>query len=160
MIHTRLKKVFNQCVAIWFNDVSIEDFAIRAEKTCAEWLGIEVIEIGADYIKATMPVDHRTRQPMGIANGGANVVLAESICSAAANYCVDPEQARCVGLEINANHIRPAFEGSKVVATCKPLHIGQKTQVWEARLEVNSKLSCICRMTLAVIDKHSIESRS
>jgi 1,4-dihydroxy-2-naphthoyl-CoA hydrolase len=160
MIHTRLKKVFNQCVAIWFKEVTLEDFKQRGVKTCAEWLGIEVIEIGADYVRASMPVDHRTRQPMGIANGGANVVLAESICSAAANYCVDQNHFRCVGLEINANHIRPAFEGSMIIASCKPLHIGQKTHVWESRLEVNGRLSCICRMTLAVIDKSSIDART
>lgn len=147
-------------MAIWFKEVNIEDFKRRGADTCAEWLGIEVVEIGPDYIKASMPVDHRTRQPMGIVNGGANVVLAESICSAAANYCVDPEVSRCVGLEINANHIRPAFEGSVVFATCKPLHMGQKTQVWEARLEVNGRLSCICRMTLAVIDKASLDART
>jgi 1,4-dihydroxy-2-naphthoyl-CoA hydrolase len=149
--------VFNQRVAIWFKKPTIEVLEKRAIGTCAEWLGIKFIEVGDDFLKATLQVDNRTKQPLGIVNGGANVTLAESVCSAAANFCVNPEEFRCVGLEINANHIRPAFEGSLITATCKPVHLGKKTQVWESRLEVHNKLSCLCRMTIAVIDKRSFE---
>lgn len=150
--------MLNQRVAIWFKSVTIQDFQKRAENTAAEWVGIRFVEVGDDYVKAEIPVDHRTKQPLGILNGGCSVLLAESVCSAAANYCVNPDEFRCVGLEINANHLRPAFEGSTVTALCRPIHIGKKTQVWETHLSVQSKMTCICRMTLAVVDKKSFES--
>ncbi len=148
--------MFNQCVAIWFKEVGVADFQNRGQGTLADWIGISVTEVGDDYVKSTMAVDHRTKQPMGILNGGASVALAESICSAAGNFCVDPDLFRCVGLEINANHLRPAKEGQSVIATCRPLHLGRKTQVWETRIESAGKLTCICRMTLAVIDKKEL----
>lgn len=149
--------MFNQGVAIWFKRPTNEDLTKRAHGTMCEWLGIEFVEVGDDFIMAKMPVDHRTKQPLGIVNGGANVALAESVCSAAANYCVNPEEFKCVGLEINANHLRPALEGSVIVTTCRPIHIGKKTQVWESKLTVNDRLTCICRMTLAVVEKKTFD---
>jgi uncharacterized protein (TIGR00369 family) len=143
--------VFNQCVAIWFKDVSLEDFTKRAEKTAFEWLGMKFIEIGDDYIKGSLSVDHRTIQPMHILNGGISVMLAESLCSAAANFCVDQSLYAVLGLEINANHLRVAAEGKTVIGTARPIHIGRSTQVWETRLEFDGKLSCVSRMTLAVV---------
>ena len=98
-----------------------------------------------------MPVDNRTKQPLGLLNGGASCALAETVASTAANYCVDQTKAYCVGLEINANHIKSAT-GGLVTATAKPLHMGRRSQVWEISI-VNEKnqLVCISRMTLAVL---------
>ena len=120
---------------------------------------MKFLEVGPDFVRASVPVDNRTLQPRGIINGGINVTLAESMCSAAASYCVDPEQFACVGLEINANHVRVAAKGKTVEGIARPLHIGRSTQIWEARLEVEGKLSCICRMTLAVIPLADLQAR-
>jgi 1,4-dihydroxy-2-naphthoyl-CoA hydrolase len=156
-IHTLSKTVFNQCVAIWFKKGSLEDFTKRSEKTAFEWLGMKFTEIGEDYLKGTLTVDHRTIQPMRILNGGLSVMLAESLCSAAANFCVDQSQYAALGLEINANHLRVAPEGKTVVGTARPIHIGRSTQVWETRLEVDGELICISRMTLAVVTLEKLQ---
>jgi 1,4-dihydroxy-2-naphthoyl-CoA hydrolase len=116
-------------------------------------LGIEYMEVGTDYIKARMPVDHRTHQPLGMLHGGASTALAETLGSVAANLSVDEKKYYCVGLEINANHIRSIKEGW-VFGTAKPLHIGRSTQVWEILINnENEQLVCISRLTLAVIKK-------
>lgn len=121
--------------------------------TMLEHLGIEFVEIGADYIKAKMPVDHRTIQPFGLLHGGASAALAETLGSVAANLCVDREKKMCVGLEINANHVRPVSSGF-VYGVARPVHIGDATQVWEIHIEnEQKKLVCISRLTLAVLDK-------
>lgn len=119
----------------------------------AERIGIEFTAIGNDYLEAKMPVDARTHQPFGMLHGGASVALAETMGSVAATCCVDVTKQFCVGLEINANHIRSVREGY-VKGITKALHIGKKTQVWETRI-VNDKeeLICISRITLAVLDK-------
>jgi 1,4-dihydroxy-2-naphthoyl-CoA hydrolase len=96
--------------------------------TMIEHLGIEFLEVGDDYIKARMPVDHRTIQPFGLLHGGASVALAETLGSVAANLCVDREKKMCVGLEINANHIRPVTNGF-VYGVTRPIHIGASTQL-------------------------------
>ena len=107
--------------------------------------------MGDDYVKATLPVDQRTQQPLGLLNGGVSVALAETVASSAANYCVDQSVCYCVGLDINANHLRPAVSGL-VTATAKPIHLGNKTQVWEIKIENDAgKLVCISRMTMAVV---------
>lgn len=157
IVHTLSKSVFNQCVAIWFKEVSLEDFAKRSEKTAFEWLGMKFTEIGNDYLKGSLIVDHRTIQPMRILNGGLSVMLAESLCSAAANFCVDQSQYVALGLEINANHLRVAPEGKTVEGTARPLHIGRSTQVWETRVEVDGNLICISRMTLAVVTLEKLQ---
>ena len=121
--------------------------------TMLEHLGIEIIAVGDDYVSARMPVDHRTKQPAGLLHGGASVVLAESLGSVAANLVVDPALATCVGLEINANHIRAVRDGW-VTGTARPIHIGATTQLWaiEIRNE-RDQLVCISRLTIAVLMK-------
>lgn len=114
-------------------------------------LGIEFTELGADYLSGRMPVDSRTRQPFGILHGGASVLLAESLVSCAATFVAAPGQA-CVGMEINANHLRPVTSGW-VTGTARPISLGRRTQVWEVRIvDGNDKLACISRCTMAVID--------
>lgn len=118
-----------------------------------EHLGIEFIEITPDSLTAKMPVDHRTKQPFGLLHGGASVVLAETLGSVAGFCCIDPDRQYCVGLEINANHMR-AVRNGYVVGTARPLHVGKKTQVWEIRITNEAdKLVCVSRITLAVMDK-------
>jgi len=118
-----------------------------------EQLGIRFIEVGPDFLRATMPVDHRTQQAMGILHGGASVALAETLGSIGANMCLDLEKKVCVGQEINANHVRPASSGL-VTGTARPLHIGQRTQVWQIEIrDARERLVCISRITLAVIDR-------
>jgi 1,4-dihydroxy-2-naphthoyl-CoA hydrolase len=121
--------------------------------TLAANLGIEFVEIGSDYLTAKMPVDHRTHQPFGLLHGGASVALAETLGSVAAHCCIDTNLQYCVGLEINANHIKGAKNGF-VFGTTRPVHIGKKTQVWEIKiLNEQNELVCISRITMAVIDK-------
>jgi 1,4-dihydroxy-2-naphthoyl-CoA hydrolase len=117
----------------------------------AAHLGIELTEIGPDFLAGRMPVDHRTMQPYGILHGGASVALAETLASVAGNLVVDQTRERCVGLEINANHIRGAKDGF-VTGRTTPLHLGRTTQVWETRIEQDCRLVCVSRMTLAVLD--------
>lgn len=122
-------------------------------RTMVEHIGIEFTEVGPDYIQARMPVDHRTHQPYGLLHGGASVVLAETLGSVAAHCTVVHENKYCVGLEINANHIRAVKEGF-VTGTARPLHVGKRTQVWEIRITNNqNELVCVSRITLAVLDK-------
>lgn len=136
---------------IWKMPISLELLKTRSANTFVEFIGIAFTEIGDDYLKATLPVDHTTKQPLGLLNGGVSAALAESVASTAANYCVDQAQCYCVGLDINANHLRPATKGL-VTANAKPLHLGNKTQVWEIKIENDAqKLVCIARMTMAVV---------
>jgi 1,4-dihydroxy-2-naphthoyl-CoA hydrolase len=137
---------------IWFKKPSIEECRNRSQGCMVEYIGIEVTEVGDDYIKGTMPVDHRTHQPRKILHGGASVVLAESLASLAGNYCVDLSKYICVGLEINANHVKPVTEGV-VEGTASPVHLGKTTQVWNTEIRQNGQLVCYSRMTLAVLDK-------
>lgn len=117
-----------------------------------EPLGIVFSEIGPDYLRATMPVDARTKQPYGLLHGGASVLLAETLGSSAGNLCV-PEGRACVGIEINANHLRGVREGT-VTGTARALHVGGRTQVWEIRIEDDrGQLACVSRLTLAVIPR-------
>jgi 1,4-dihydroxy-2-naphthoyl-CoA hydrolase len=114
-------------------------------------LGIEAVAIGDDWLAIRMPVDHRTHQPAGRLHGGASVVLAESVASMAANYCIDGSKEIVVGMEINANHVRPARTGW-VTATARPEMIGRTSQVWTIRIEDDEgRLVCISRFTGAVI---------
>ncbi len=137
---------------IWFKDYTIEEINERSIYL-ANLLGITYTEIGEDYLKATMPVDENTKQPAGILHGGASVVLAESIGSIASNLVIDSEKLMGVGLEINANHLRPVSSGY-VTATCTPIHIGSKTHVWDIKLRnEEGKMTCISRLTVAIIPK-------
>jgi 1,4-dihydroxy-2-naphthoyl-CoA hydrolase len=136
---------------IWKMPINCQLLSERAKNTFAEFIGIEFTEVGDDYVKATLPVDQRTKQPLGLLNGGVSAALAETVASSAANYCVDQSVCYCVGLDINANHLRPAVSGF-VTATAKPIHLGNKTQVWEIKIENDAgKLVCISRMTMAVV---------
>lgn len=123
----------------------------RAEGTMIDHLDIEIVEIGDDFLKARMPVDHRTVQPQGRLHGGASCVLAETVGSIAANMVIHSEEFLAVGLEINANHIRPARDGY-VYGTARPDSIGRTTQVWTIRItDEQDRLVCISRLTMAVI---------
>jgi len=141
-------------MTIWFNkNVSIEDLKSLGNGTMTEHLGIELIELGKNFLKAKMPVDHRTIQPYGLLHGGASCVLAETIGSVASHLVIDPSEFYCVGIEINANHIRSAKEGF-VYGTCSPLHIGSSTHVWDIRItNEEEKLICISRLTVAIMKK-------
>ena len=138
----------------WFNkDVSVEDLKPLGKGTMTEYLGIEWVEVGNNFLKAKMPVDHRTIQPYGLLHGGASCVLAETIGSVASHLVIDPSEFYCVGIEINANHIRSAKEGF-VYGICSPLHIGSSTHVWDIRItNEEEKLICISRLTVAIMKK-------
>ncbi len=136
-----------------FPDIDLKILNDLDKGTLAENLGIEIIEVGPDHLKARMPVDSRTCQPYGILHGGASVALAETLGSIVGHILVDREKEACVGLEINANHIRSVREGF-VIGTARPLHIGGSTQVWDIRIEdERGKLVCVSRLTLAVVKK-------
>jgi uncharacterized protein (TIGR00369 family) len=136
---------------IWTRPPTLEHITATNRDTAGESLGIEFTEIGDDFIRGRMPVDRRTVQPRGILHGGASVLLAETLGSIAANYCLRGEHQTAVGLEINANHIRSVGSGW-VTGTARPIHLGGSTQVWEIRIENDEgKLTCISRITMAVI---------
>ncbi|RDV16369.1 hotdog fold thioesterase [Pontibacter diazotrophicus] len=132
---------------------TLEQVKQWCKNTMMEYLGIEITEVGDDYVCGKMPVDHRTHQPMGLLHGGASVVLAESLASMGAALQVDLTKKACVGLEINANHIRGVREGW-VYAKATAIHNGRSTQVWETKITNEAgDMVCISRMTVAVIDK-------
>lgn len=126
----------------------------RSAGSAVAHLGIVFTELGEDFLRGTMPVDERTKQPYGLLHGGSSVLLAETLGSMAANLCVeDPATQQAVGLEINANHLRAAKSGV-VTGTARALHLGRSTQVWEIRIEDESgRLVCISRLTMSVV-KH------
>jgi len=137
-------------MSIWFKEVTLEEVNALRRNTLLEHLDIRFVEIGENELRATMPVDRRTVQPMGLLHGGASAALAESLGSVAATLCVNTDKHYCVGLEINANHIRPVRQGT-VTGVARPIHIGKTTQVWEIRIyDRRDKLVCISRITLAV----------
>jgi 1,4-dihydroxy-2-naphthoyl-CoA hydrolase len=122
----------------------------NASSNIAGHLGIEVTEIGDDFITARMPVDHRTHQPYGMLHGGASCVLAETLGSVASTYCVDLTKEMAVGLEINANHIR-SIKSGYVYGTVRPIHIGRSTQVWDIKIVNEAQQTiCVSRLTVAV----------
>ena len=117
-------------------------------------LGMTISEIGQDYLRGMMPVDHRTKQPAGILHGGASVALAESLGSIAAWMCIDRTQFTCVGIEINANHVRAVRSGT-VKGTARPLHIGRRTHVWQIKIrDEMERLICISRLTVAILPRN------
>ena len=139
---------------IWFrNNVQIAHLSALGKHTMSEYIGIEFTEIGDNYLKGRMPVDHRTNQPYGLLHGGASCVLAETLGSIASALVIDQSAYLCVGIEINANHIRSAKKGF-VTGTATPLHLGKSTHVWDIRiLGEDEKLVCISRLTVAIIAK-------
>ena len=123
-----------------------------SRNTIAGHLGIEFIELGADFVSARMPVDKRTHQPFGILHGGASVVLAETLGSIASYLTLPDESQQAVGLEINANHLRPVKEGY-VYGVVRPIHLGRTTHIWDIRItNEQDKLVCISRLTVAIVN--------
>lgn len=137
-------------MSIWKHHPTLDDLRALHTDTAERVLGIEFVEVGEDFLTARMPVDRRTMQPFRILHGGASALLAESVGSCAANLCVDQHESYCVGLDINANHVRGA-RGGWVTGTARPLHIGSSTHVWEIRItDEDDRLVCISRLTMSV----------
>jgi uncharacterized protein (TIGR00369 family) len=137
-------------MAIWKKPISIEILAKSHEETAPGYLGMEFLEVGDDFIRGRVPVDHRTRQPYGLLHGGVSVVLAETLGSCGGMYAC-PEGFRVVGLDINANHLRGAKSGW-VTGVTRPVHIGRSTHVWHIEMSNDAgELTCVSRLTLAVL---------
>jgi 1,4-dihydroxy-2-naphthoyl-CoA hydrolase len=142
-------------MAMWKQSTDLATLNSWNRGTAAEALGIVYTQIGDDFLRGTLPVDARTKQPFGLLHGGASVLLAETLGSLAANLCLDPNEALAVGLDINANHLRAVREGS-VTGTARPIHLGRTTQVWEIRIEnAEGELTCISRITMAVVPRRA-----
>ena len=141
-------------MSIWFKKtLNIENLAPISKNTLGEYLGMQFSEIGEDYLKATMPVDHRTHQPYGLLHGGASAALAETLGSVSSALVIDQSKFICVGIEINANHVRGVSSGI-VTGTCTPIHIGATTHVWDIRIhDERNKLVCVSRLTVAILKK-------
>jgi 1,4-dihydroxy-2-naphthoyl-CoA hydrolase len=141
-------------MSIWFNPaVTAKDLRPLGTNTMGDHIGIEFTEIGDNYLKAKMPVDHRTQQPYGLLHGGASAALAETMGSIASALVIDQSRYNCMGLEINANHIRGVKEGY-VFGTALPLHIGRSTHVWDIKIyDQWEKLVCVSRLTVAILPK-------
>lgn len=136
---------------IWKRPLTLEALNAMGGGTLVEHLDITFTEVGPDFLRATMPVDRRTHQPFGQLHGGASVALAETLGSTAANACVDPDAHYCVGLEVNANHVR-AVRSGQVTGMVRPLHRGRSTQVWEIEIRDEvGRLVCVSRLTMAVL---------
>ena len=143
-------------MSIWFKPFNVDDLNAYQRQTLVSHLGIRYTEVGEDFLRASMPVDARTKQPAGILHGGASVALAETLGSTGANLVVDRQQQLCVGLEINANHVRAIREG-EVYGIARPLHLGGTTQVWEIRIsDDQDRLVCMSRITMAVLDRNKL----
>lgn len=144
-------------MSLWKTQPDLAKIRQANQKTLINTIGIEITEIGEDFVRGTMPVDARTHQPYGILHGGASIALAETLGSYAAMLSCDP-QFRAVGIDINANHVRAVASGI-VTGTARPLHVGRSTQVWEIRIEDETgRLVCISRLTTAVVLKQAIAS--
>ncbi len=140
-------------MTIWRTQTSLEQIREFSRETLAETIGIRITEIGPDFLRATMPVDSKVHQPMGVLHGGASVALAETVGSVAATLCVDREKYVCLGQEINANHLRPISSGI-VTATARPFHIGRRSHVWSIEIrDEEERLVCVSRLTMAVVDR-------
>lgn len=140
-------------MSIWRINVPLAELQQMRRGTMVEHVDIQITEVGEDFLRGTMPVDHRTVQTMGILHGGASVVLAETLGSIAANLCVDQSRQACVGQEINANHLRPVASGL-VTGTARPIHLGTRSQVWQIEIrDERARLVCISRLTMAIIER-------
>jgi 1,4-dihydroxy-2-naphthoyl-CoA hydrolase len=139
---------------IWFSkSITLDDLKDLGKQTMSEFLDMRWEEIGDNYLRLSMPVNDRTKQPYGILHGGASCALAETVGSVASSLVIDREKFICVGLEINANHIRRARDGS-VTGHCSPLHLGKSTHVWDIKIyDGNEKLVCVSRLTVAILPK-------
>ena len=141
-------------MSIWFQQgISLDQLDQLNKNNLAEHLGMQFTEIGDNYLKATMPVDHRTQQPYGLLHGGASVALAETLGSVGSALIIDLEKYICVGIEINANHVRGVKSGI-VTGIATPIHIGSSTHVWDIKIyDDKEKLVCISRLTVSVLNK-------
>lgn len=138
---------------IWFREYHVAEINGRPKNHIGALLGIEFMEIGEDFVTARMPVDENTHQPYGILHGGASVVLAETLGSVASSMVIDWEKYIGVGLEVNANHLRPVKSGY-VTGICKSIHIGGKTHVWDIKIyNDKGKMNCISRLTVAIVPR-------
>jgi 1,4-dihydroxy-2-naphthoyl-CoA hydrolase len=141
-------------MSIWFRPFTLADLQ-RMYATggdLAAHLDIRFTEVGPDFLRGTMPVDARTRQPFGLLHGGASVALAETLGSMAANFCLDTTRFYAVGQEINANHVRSARSG-RVTGTARPVHLGGRSHVWDIRIEDDAgRLTCVSRLTMSVLE--------
>jgi 1,4-dihydroxy-2-naphthoyl-CoA hydrolase len=144
---------------IWYADPTVESLDWMNSNTLSESLQIRITEIGHDYLKGTMPVDGRTKQPFGLLHGGASVALAETLGSIASWLTVNPELFIGVGIEINANHIKAVKEGY-VTAICKPIHIKGMNHIWEIKIYNDvGELTCISRFTCRIVSKAKMEGK-
>lgn len=140
---------------IWHTEPTLESLKQFNNNTLGETLGIEFTEVGDDFLRATMPVDHRTVQPFRLLHGGASVVLAETLGSVAGNLCVrEPNDHYIVGVDINATHLRSVSEGGQVTGTARPVRIGRTVQVWQIDItDGRERLICTSRLTCQVVKK-------
>lgn len=137
-------------MALWLKPAILEEINARSANTAVAHLGIEVTEVGDDYLVGRVPVDHRTQQPFGLLHGGVSVVLAETLGSIAA-FHASPEGHLAVGLDINANHLRSVRSGW-VTGTARPVHIGRTTQVWQIDMvDERGQMNCVSRITMAIL---------
>ena len=145
---------------IWFKDYTADFLEGLRNANMGEHLGLELTQVGDDFLEGRMPVDHRTTQPFGILHGGASCVLSETLGSVAAWMTIDPDKYRAVGLEINCNHIRAVTEGF-VVGRCTPLHTGRRTQVWQTDMfeEATGKRTAVSRLTVAIIEQGTLSTQ-
>jgi 1,4-dihydroxy-2-naphthoyl-CoA hydrolase len=140
-------------MSIWRVSATAEELTERGSKSMPGFLGIRFLEVGEDYLRASMPVEARTHQPFGLLHGGASVALAETVGSVASMLYVDPERSLCVGQEINANHLRGVSSGT-VTATVRPFHLGSRSHVWHIEIrDEQARLVCVSRLTVAVVDR-------
>jgi uncharacterized protein (TIGR00369 family) len=145
-------------MSIWFTKPDLEALDASLRNTICEKVGIHFEAYDNDSLTASMPVDERTHQPFGLLHGGASVVLAETVGSIASLLCIDTSQWSCVGLEVNANHLR-AVRSGRVTAVARPVHLGRSTHVWDIRLSDEAeRVTCISRLTVAVVSKERIPS--
>lgn len=139
---------------IWFHkDIKLEQLDALLGNTMASFLGLKFTEVGEDFLRMSMPVNEKTVQPYGYIHGGANCVLIETVGSIASALVIDISKEYCVGIEINANHLRSVTKGI-VVGTAKPLHLGRTTHVWEVKIhDEENRLSCAGRITVAILQQ-------
>ena len=140
-------------MSIWKGEVTTQLINDLGKNTLGDFFEINFIEVGADFLKATMPVNNKTKQPFGLLHGGASVALAETVGSVASWCAVNRELFIGVGVEINANHVKSVTEGT-VTAVCSPIKIGGKVHVWDIRISDNKgELCCVCRFTCMIVPK-------
>lgn len=145
---------------LWFKDYKLETLEGMRNANMGTHIGLEFSEVGPDFLKGRMPVDHRTTQPFGILHGGASCVLSETLGSVAAWMTIDPDKFRAVGLEINCNHIRAVTNGF-VIGECRAFHVGKRTQIWQTDIteEATGKRVAISRLTVAIIEQGTLSTQ-